>query len=119
MEAHGEFLRAELGDRDLAEAIKKDYRQAPLDEATRALLDYSVKLTLHAHTCSEQDLEQLRGQGFSDEDIVDAVALIGIMNYLNRIADALGIALNDEYRGIEQSQVGGGGEKSKPLTTDS
>ena len=111
MEAHGEFLRAELGDRDLAEAIKKDYRQAPLDEATRALLDYSVKLTLHAHTCSEQDLEQLRGQGISDEDIVDAVALISIMNYLNRITDALGIALNDEYRGIEQSQVAGGGEK--------
>jgi len=36
------------------------------------------------------------------------VALIGMMNYLNRIADALGIALNEEYRGIEQSQVGGG-----------
>lgn len=117
MEAHGEFLRAELGDRNLAEAIKKDYRQALLDAATRALLDYSVKLTLHAHTCSEQDLEQLRAEGFSDEDIVDAVALIGMMNYLNRIADALGIALNDEYRGIEQSQVGGGGG-SKPLTAD-
>ena len=111
MEAHGEFLRAELGDRNLAEAIKKDYRQAPLDKATRALLDYTVKLTLHAHTCSEQDLEQLRALGFSDEDIVDAVALIGMMNYLNCIADALGIALNEEYRGIEQSQVGGGGEK--------
>ena len=85
MEAHGEFLRSELGDRELAEAIKKDSRQAPLDEATRALLDYTVKLTLHAHTCSEQDLEQLRGHGFSDEDIVDAVAVIGMMNYLNRI----------------------------------
>ena len=57
MEAHGEFLRAELGDRDLAEAIKKDYRQAPLDEATRALLDYSVKLTLHAHTCKGRTLQ--------------------------------------------------------------
>jgi len=49
---------------------------------------------------------------------VDAVALIGMMNYLNRIADALGIALNEEYRGIEQSQVGGGG-KSKSQATDS
>ena len=112
MEAHGEFLRAELGDRNLAEAIKKDYRQALLDAATRALLDYSVKLTLHPHTCSEQDLDQLRAEGFSDEDIVDAVALIGMMNYLNRIADALGITLNEEYRGIEQSQVGGGKKKS-------
>ncbi len=39
---------------------------------------------------------------------MEAVAVIGIMNYLNRIADALGITLNEEYRGIEQSQVGGG-----------
>jgi len=117
VEAHGEFLRAELGDRDLANAIKKDYRQALLDDATRALLEYTVKLTLHAHTCSEQDLEQLRAQGFSDEDIVDAVALIGMMNFLNRLADALGIDLNEEYRGIEKSQVGGGGEK-KGLSTE-
>jgi uncharacterized peroxidase-related enzyme len=118
VEAHGEFLRAELGDRDLAKAIKKDYRQALLDEATRALLEYTVKLTLHAHTCSEQDLEQLRAQGFSDEDIVDAVAVIGMMNYLNRLADALGIDLNEEYRGIEKSQVGGGGEKKGPSAED-
>ena len=76
MEAHGEFLRAELGDRQLAEAIKQDYRQAPLDPATLALLDFAVKLTRDAHTCSEQDLEQLRGHGFSEEDIVDAVAVI-------------------------------------------
>jgi len=106
VEAHGEFLRAELGDRKLAEAIKKDYRQAPLDHATLALLDYAVKLTRHPHTCSEQDLELLRGHGFSEEDIVDAVAVISFFNYINRIADALGIVFNEEYRGIEKTQMG-------------
>ena len=111
MEAHGEFLRAELGDRKLAEAIKKDYRQAPLDSATRALLDFAVKLTREAHTCSEQDLEQLRGHGFSEEDIVDAVAVISFFNYINRIADALGIVFNQEYRSIEKTQVGAGEKK--------
>jgi hypothetical protein len=39
---------------------------------------------------------------------VDATAIIGIMNYLNRIADTLGITLNEEYRHIEEAQVGGG-----------
>ena len=111
MEAHGEFLRAELGDRELAEAVKKDYRQAPVDEATRALLDFADKVNLQGHTCTAEDLGQLRGHGFSDEDIVDATAIIGIMNYLNRLADALGIALNEEYRKIGQDQVGGGEKK--------
>ncbi len=111
MEAHGEFLRAELGDRELAEAVKKDYRQAPVDEATRALLDFADKVNLQGHTCRAEDLGRLRGHGFSDEDIVDATALIGMMNYLNRIADALGIALNEEYRKIGKDQVGGGKKK--------
>ena len=111
MEAHGEFLRAELGDRELAEAVKQDYREAPVDGATRALLDFADKVNLHGHSCQAEDLETLRGHGFSDEDIVDATALIGIMNYLNRIADALGIALNEEYRHIGIDQVGGGEKK--------
>ena len=111
MEAHGEFLRAELGDRELAEAVKKDYREAPVDEATRALLDFANKVNLDGHSCQAKDLEQLRSHGFSDEDIVDATAIIGIMNYLNRIADALGIVLNEEYRHIGQDQVGGGAKK--------
>ncbi|MEE8348072.1 MAG: alkylhydroperoxidase, partial [Acidobacteriota bacterium] len=104
MEAHGEFLRAELGDRELAEAVKKDYRQASLDDPTRALLDFANKLNLEGHTCRSDDLDSLRGQGFSDEDIVDATAIVGIMNYLNRLADALGIELNEEYRHIGQDQ---------------
>ncbi|MCH8820337.1 MAG: hypothetical protein IIB03_08475 [Acidobacteria bacterium] len=111
MEAHGEFLRAELGDRKLAEAVKKDYRQAPVDAATRALLDFADKVNLDSHNCRAEDLEQLRGHGFSDEDIVDATAIIGMMNYLNRIADALGIVLNEEYRHIGKNQVGGGKKK--------
>jgi uncharacterized peroxidase-related enzyme len=100
VEAHGELLRVELGDRELADAVKKDYRQAPVDEATRALLDFADKVNLDGHSCQAEDLEQLRGHGFSDENIVDATAIIGMMNYLNRIADALGIALNEEYRHI-------------------
>ena len=111
MEAHGEFLRAELGNRELAEAVKKDYRQAPVGAATRALLDFADKVNMHGHTCTAEDLEQLRGHGFSDEDIVDTTAIIGMMNYLNRIADALGIVLNEEYRHIGKDQVGGGKKK--------
>jgi alkylhydroperoxidase family enzyme len=82
-----------------------------VDEPTRALLEFSEKVNLHGHTCTPADLELLRGHGFSDEDIVDATAIIGIMNYLNRLADALGIALNEEYRLIGKDQVGGGKNK--------
>lgn len=82
-----------------------------MDEPTRALLEFSEKVNLHGHTCRSEDLDQLRVQGFSDEDIVDATAIVGIMNYLNRLADGLGIELNEEYRHIGQNQVGGGDNK--------
>ena len=45
MEAHGEDLRQLVNDDALVQAIKTDYRKAPLDALTRALLDYAVKLT--------------------------------------------------------------------------
>jgi len=57
VEAHGELLRVELGDRELADAVKKDYRQAPVDEATRALLDFADKVNLDGHSCQAEDLE--------------------------------------------------------------
>jgi len=86
-------LRAEVKDEALAEAIKTDYRTADLDDATRALLDYAVKLTTEPSSVTEQDVDRLRQLGFSDRAIHDAAQATAYFNYINRIADGLGVDL--------------------------
>ena len=81
----------------LAEAVKRDYRTAPLESPTRALLDFAWKLTREQWRCREADIQNLRQAGWSDEAIVDAVGVIGFFNFITRVADAVGVELNPEY----------------------
>ena len=71
--------------------MKHDYRSAPLDSPTRVLLDFAVAVTRDATQVTPQDLDDLRAHGFRDEDILDAVQIIGFFNYYTRLADALGV----------------------------
>ncbi len=71
--------------------MKEDHRSAPIDGATRALLDFAVMVTRDATKVAPRDLDALRAQGFRDEDILDAVEIIGFFNYYARMADALGV----------------------------
>lgn len=91
MEAHAEDLRTVSGDEELARRVKEDHRSAPIDGATRALLDFAVMVTGDASKVRPQNLDALRAQGFGDKDILDAVQIIGFFNYYARMADALGV----------------------------
>lgn len=81
----------ESGNKELAEQLVWDYREAELSKEDRALCDYAVKLTLTPGAMAESDLELLRDSGWSDEQIVVATQVIGYFNYINRMADALGV----------------------------
>ena len=56
-----------------------------------ALCEYAVKLTLRPGAMSEADVQRLREHGFSDEAVAVATQVIGYFNYINRIADGLGV----------------------------
>ena len=86
------------GDEQLAQRVKEDYRSAPIDGATRALLDFAVMVTRDATKVTADSLEALRAEGFSDEDILDAVEIIGFFNYYARMADALGVEPEAHWR---------------------
>lgn len=77
--------------------IATDFRQARIDPATRALLDYTERATQDATKMTEADIERLRQAGFSDEAILDAVAIMGFFQFANFHADALGLEVNPEY----------------------
>ncbi len=77
--------------------MKEDYRSAPIDGATRALLDFAVMVTRDATKVTPRDLDALRAEGFRDEDIVDAVEIIGFFNYYARMANALGVEPESDW----------------------
>ena len=82
-----------------------DYRKAKLPEDDRALCDYAIKLTLAPGNMSDSDVVALRKHGFADDQITVAAQVIGYFNYINRIAEGLGVDQeswmhipNDEWR---------------------
>ena len=76
---------------ELVYQIASDWRQAPLNAADRALCAFADKLTRHPSSMEAADLDHLRSQGFNDRAIHDATQIISYFNYINRIAESLGV----------------------------
>jgi uncharacterized peroxidase-related enzyme len=76
---------------ELVEALQKDYRSAPISEQDRIMLDYVVKLTKDATKVSPDDHAKLRAVGFDDRSILQITLIASWFNYINRVADALGV----------------------------
>ena len=83
--------------RELADHAAHDYRAADLTPAVRALCDFAVKLTLVSASIEQADVDGLRAHGWSDEAIHDAIQVVGYFNYVNRVADAVGIEDEPEW----------------------
>ena len=77
-------------------AIEDDYREADLSPRERAILDYAVKLTLRPSVMQRSDVEGLRRAGLSDAEILDVCQVTSYYNYVNRLADGLGVELEGE-----------------------
>ena len=71
--------------------MARDWRSAPLSSVDRALCIYAEKLTHSPSHMSPEDLDILREHGYDDRAIHDATQVISYFNYINRIADALGV----------------------------
>ena len=78
-------------DKALVEALEKDYTTAPISPQDRAMLDYVVKLTKDATKVWKDDIEGLRAAGFDDQGILQITLIASWFNYINRVADALGV----------------------------
>jgi uncharacterized peroxidase-related enzyme len=78
-------------DEELVTALRQDYTKAPISEQDRAMLDYVVKMTKDATKCSPEDHARLRAVGFDDRGILQITLIAAWFNYINRVADALGV----------------------------
>jgi uncharacterized peroxidase-related enzyme len=91
VESHAEFLRLVTLDEELAAALRRDHTQADLAPADRAMLDYVAKLTTQPARMTPEDLDRLREAGFGDQAILQINLIASYFNYINRVADGLGV----------------------------
>jgi uncharacterized peroxidase-related enzyme len=76
---------------DMVAALRQDFRSAPISEQDKAMLEYVVKLTRDATQCGPEDHKRLRAAGFDDRGILQITLIAAWFNYINRVADALGV----------------------------
>ena len=82
-------------DEALVEAIRSDYRTAPITDRERVMLDYAVELTRDATRITPEHHRRLRDVGFEDVAILQITLIASWFNYINRVADALGVGRGD------------------------
>jgi uncharacterized peroxidase-related enzyme len=75
----------------LVKALQEDYRTASISEQDKTMLDYVAQLTRDATRISQPDHDRLRANGFDDRAILQITLIASWFNYINRVADALGV----------------------------
>lgn len=90
-ETHATFLHWEGLDKDLVVQLRRDYTKVNLSPADRAMLDYAVQVTRDATKISPDSHAKLRAVGFDDRGILQITLIAAFFNYINRVADSLGV----------------------------
>ena len=78
-------------DDEFVAAIRKDFRTAPISEQDRVMLEYVETLTRDATRLGREDQAKLKAVGFDDRGILQITLIASWFNYINRVADALGV----------------------------
>jgi len=103
--AHAAVLRKNFFSAEQLLAIIHDFRSADLSDEEVALMAFAQKMSANAGAVSEDDIQELRGFGLSDEEILDVVLTAAIRNFFSKSIDALGAVPDDIYLELEPELV--------------
>ena len=92
---HGEGLLKLTKDESLVNQLKTDYTLANISNKQMAMLNYTAKLTVRPADIFKRDIEELRKVGFKDRSILDINQIVAYYAFVNRIADGLGVDLEE------------------------
>ncbi|MBI2391219.1 MAG: peroxidase [Deltaproteobacteria bacterium] len=93
MHHHGRSLRLFTGDAALVESLSLDPATAPVPARMRAMIDFAIALTKSPSDRSGERVEQLRAAGLDDRAILDVTQVVAYFNFVNRMAEGLGVEL--------------------------
>lgn len=72
------------------DAVRRDWRTAPIDERLRATLAFLEQLTLQPHELTRKDAAAVLSTGVTEHALVDAIHVAALFNMIDRLADSLG-----------------------------
>ncbi|MDX3970191.1 MAG: peroxidase-related enzyme [Bradyrhizobium sp.] len=95
--AHGAILRVRAKNPLIADQVAVNYRKADITARQRAMLDFAMKVSARAYEVDDSDLEDLKGHGFTEEDVWDIAAIAAFFGMSNRLANVTSMRPNDEF----------------------
>ncbi|MDI6024845.1 peroxidase-related enzyme [Corticibacterium sp. UT-5YL-CI-8] len=95
--AHGAILRIRAKNPLIADQVAINYRKADITQKQMAMLDYAMKVSARAYEVGDEDIETLKGHGFTDDDIWDISAISSFFGMSNRLANVTSMRPNDEF----------------------
>ena len=98
--AHGSAVRELSTDPQLGERIAANFRSAELPKKQEELLNFTKKLTKDPSEIGKNDRKKLRDVGYTDRDIWDISAIVGLFNMTNRLASATEMEPNNNYHNL-------------------
>ena len=102
---HSAILRLRARHPIIADQIAINYRRADLSVRQRSMLDFAVKVATESHAIGDEDFEELREHGFSDDDIWDIGAITAFFAHGSRLANLIGMRPNDEFFALGRAEV--------------
>lgn len=95
--AHGAILRVRAKNPLISDQVATNYRKADISPRQKSMLDFALKMALKSAEIGEADFAELRGHGFSDEDIWDIGAISAFFALSNRMANMISMRPNEEF----------------------
>lgn len=104
--AHGAILRIREKNSLIADQLATNYKKADITDRQRAMLDFAVKVSRHANTISDEDIQALAQHEFSDQDVWDIGSIAAFFALSNRLANMANIRPNEEFYHMGRIEIG-------------
>ena len=98
--AHGSAVRELSNDPQLGERIAANFKSAEVPKKQEEFLNFTKKVPKDPSDLGEQDRNQCRDVGYTDRDIWDISAIVGLFNMTNRLASATEMEPNNNYHNL-------------------
>ena len=98
--AHGAILRIRAKNPLLADQVAINPAKADLSDRERHIVDFALKVAHDSANVTDDDLDDMRAQGFTDDEIWDIGAITALFALSNRYANFTGMRPNDEFYGM-------------------